>query len=86
MPSDDGGGSTEAAEFFAYVTETYPNLASHWVAYDKESDFLDIVNNDDYSRKDFDELPGFSAGLVFTSGSPEWAYTVRRLGTRGVGV
>lgn len=84
MAADDGGGSTEATDFFTYVTEAFPNLAAHWVAYDTESDFLDIVDDEDYSRENFDELTPFSAGLVFTSGSPDWAYTVSRSGKEDI--
>ena len=78
MASDEGEGSTEAADFLTYVTGTFPNLAEHWIGYDTESAFLDIINNEDYSLNEFDDLPAFSAGVVFTSGSPDWAYTVRR--------
>ena len=78
MASDEGEGSTEAADFLTYVTGTFPNLAEHWIGYDTESAFLDIINNEDYSLNEFDDLPAFSAGGVFTSGSPDWAYAVRR--------
>lgn len=84
MAADDGGGSTEATDFLTFVTEAFPKLAAHWVAYDTESDFLDIVNDEDYSRENFDELTPFSAGLVFTSGSPDWAYTVSRSGKEDI--
>lgn len=83
MGSDDGGGSTEAADFLTYVTDTFPNLADHWIGYETESAFLDIINDEDYSLNEFTDLPAFSAGVVFTSGSPDWAYTVRRFWGEG---
>lgn len=77
MPSDDGGGAAEAADFFDYVTTTFPETAHHWASYDSESEFMDIVTDKDYSQDPTDDRPAFSAGIVFTSGSPAWAYTVR---------
>lgn len=77
MPSDDGGGAAEAADFFGYVTTTFPETAHHWASYDSESEFMDIVTDKDYSQDPTDDRPAFSAGIVFTSGSPGWAYTVR---------
>lgn len=76
MPGDDGG-ATEAADFLTHVQTTFPDTATHWVAFDSESDFLDIIRESDYSRDPTDDRPAFSAGIVFTSGSPDWAYTVR---------
>ena len=77
MPSDDGSGVAEAAEFFDYVTTTFPETAHLWISYDSESEFVDIITDEEYSRDPTDDRPAFSAGIVFSSGSPEWAYTVR---------
>lgn len=80
MSSDDGRGTSEAADFLTHVTDMFPALAHHWIGYDTESEFLDIIDDDDYSQSEGDGFPAFSAGIVFTSGSPDWAYTVRRFG------
>eukprot|EP00903_Cladosiphon_okamuranus_P008962 g8576.t1 len=77
MPADDGAAAAESTDFFSYVTTEFPDTASHWVAYDSESEFLDIIRESDYSRDPTDDRPAFSAGIVFTSGSPDWAYTIR---------
>lgn len=77
MPSDDGDAITVAQDFFDYVEAEFPDTASHWEFYDTESEFLDIVDASDYSRDPTDERPAFVAGVVFTSGSPDWEYTVR---------
>ena len=76
MGSDEGDGLEEATEFFEYVTTTFPNTSKHWVMYDTESEFTDIIGESDYSRDPTDDRPAFSAGVVFTAGSPDWAYTV----------
>lgn len=76
MPADDGSGAAESDNFLAYVTTEFPDTAPHWVGYDSESDFLDIIGESDYGRDPTDDRPAFSAGIVFTSGSPDWAYTV----------
>lgn len=76
MPGNDGGGATEAADFLAYVTTAFPDTAAHWVGYDAESDFDDVMSQKGYSRDPTDDRPAFSAGIVFTSGSPDWEYTV----------
>lgn len=79
MSSDDGGGSDEAAEFFDFVTSTFPATADRWILYDTESDFEDIITASSYSQESpSDDVIGLSAGIVFSSGSPAWAYTVRR--------
>ena len=78
MGSDEGDGLEEATEFFDYVTTTFPNTSSHWVMYDTESEFTDIIEESDYSRDPTDDRPAFSAGIVFTAGSPDWAYTVSK--------
>lgn len=77
MPADDGVAAAESVDFLTYVTTEFPDTASHWVSYDSESEFLDIIDESDYSRDPTDDRPAFSAGIVFTSGSPDWAYTVR---------
>lgn len=74
MPADGGAAATESDDFMAHVTTAFPGTADHWVSYASESEFLDVVGDSDYSMSD--ELPAFSAGVVFTSGSPDWAYTV----------
>lgn len=77
MPSEDGAAATEAKDFLEYVQDTFPNTASNWVGYDTESEFVDIMAQEDYSRDPMDDRPAFTAGIVFTSGSPAWEYTVR---------
>lgn len=74
MSADDGAAATESDNFMAHVTTAFPGTAHHWISYASESDFLDVVGDSDYSKSD--ELPAFAAGVVFTSGSPDWAYTV----------
>ena len=76
MPSNDGEGVDEATAFYEYVTETFPDTANHWEYYDTESEFTDIIGEDDYSRDPTDDRPAFSMGIVFTAGSLEWAYKV----------
>ena len=76
MGSDEGGGLDEATAFFDYVTTDFSMTSSLWVMYDTESEFTDIIGESDYSRDPTDERPAFSAGIVFTAGSPDWAYTV----------
>lgn len=79
MSSDDGDGSDEAAEFYNYVTSTFPATADRWILYDTESDFEDVITASSYSQESpSDDVIGLSAGIVFSSGSPAWAYTVRR--------
>lgn len=78
MDSDDLDGSSQADDFLAYVEETFPETFEHWTKYGTESEFEDVIKASGYSR----EAPsanviGFSAGLVFSSGSPNWEYTVR---------
>ena len=82
MPSNDGAAASESAEFVAHVKATFPSTQNHWVEYDSESAMLDIIDDSDYSRDPTDNRPAFAAGIVFTSGSPDWAYTVG--GGRGV--
>ena len=76
MGSDKGGGLDEAAAFFDYVTTNFSMTSSHWVMYNTESEFTDIIGESGYSRDPADERPAFSVGIVFTAGSPDWAYTV----------
>ena len=76
MPSNDGAAASESADFFTYVTTTFPDTQSHWAEYDSESAFIDVIDDSGYSRDPTDNRPAFSAGIVFTSGSPDWAYTV----------
>ncbi|CAM9405596.1 unnamed protein product, partial [Scytosiphon promiscuus] len=77
MPADDGVAATEAQAFYDYVVEEFPGTASHWERFDSESEFLNIIDESDYSRDATDDRPAFSAGIVFTSGSPDWSYTIR---------
>lgn len=77
MPSNDGAAATEAEAFLQYVQDTFPDTASHWIGYDTESGFVDIMAQEGYSRDPTDDRPAFTAGIVFTSGSPAWQYTVR---------
>lgn len=77
MPADDGAAAAEASDFLAYVTTEFPDTESHWEEYGSESEFIDIIGESDYSRDPNDNRPAFVAGIVFTSGSPDWAYTVR---------
>ena len=77
--------TTESADFLTYVTTEFPDTAAHWVGYDAESDFDDIMTQKGYSRDPTDDRPAFSAGIVFISGSPDWEYTVR-VGTAGLGL
>ncbi len=76
MPSNDGAATSESAEFFTHVTSTFPDTESRWVEYGSESAFIDIIDDSDYSRDPTDNRPAFAAAVVFTSGSPDWAYTV----------
>lgn len=76
MPADDGVAATESSDFFTYVTTEFPDTATHWIDYDSQSEFLDIIGESDYSRDPTVDRPAFSAAIVFTSGSPDWAYTV----------
>ena len=76
MPSNDEDGVTEAKAFYKNVTETFPDTAIHWEYYESESDFTDVIGEDDYSRDPTDDRDAFSMGIVFTSGSPNWAYKV----------
>lgn len=77
MPSNDGAAASESAAFFTHVTTAFPDTAEdHWAQYDSESAFIDIIDDSDYSRDPTDDRPAFAAGIVFTSGSPNWAYTV----------
>lgn len=76
MPGNDGTAAAESDDFFTYVTTEYPDTAAHWIGYDSESDFADVMSHKDYSRDPTDDRPAFSAGIVFISGSPDWEYTV----------
>ncbi len=76
MPRDSSNGVDEANDFLAHVRATYPDTAGHWQALDSEEDFTAIVTSDDYASADAG--PGFSFGIVFSSGSPEWEYKVSR--------
>lgn len=81
MGSDDGEGLDQAQDFYSYVRTTFPKTAGHWEQYTTESEFVDIIQEGDYSRDPMDDRPAFSAGIIFTAGSPNWAYTVRGLET-----
>lgn len=76
MPEDDGAGVEEAAAFLTHVQTTYPDTANHWQLLDSERDFVDIVTADEYQAAGADAA--FSFGIVFSSGSPDWEYTVSR--------
>lgn len=80
MPADGGAAAGESEAFLKYVNATFPATADHWVGYGSESEFLDIVGDPDYNRDPSDTLPAFAAGVVFTSGSPDWEYTVGAVG------
>lgn len=83
MSSDDFDGSDEAAEFYDYVTSTFPATADRWILYDTESDFEDVIASSSYSQESpSDDVIGFSAGIVFSSGSPAWDYKVRRINNK----
>eukprot|EP00903_Cladosiphon_okamuranus_P016293 g15025.t1 len=75
MPSNDGAAASESAAFFSHVTTTFPDTESHWAEYDSESPFIDIVDSSGYSRDPTYNRSAFASGIVFTSGSPDWAYT-----------
>lgn len=76
MPRHNGVAAAVSAAFLAYVTAEFPDTADHWVGYGAESDFVDVVSQEGYSRDPTDDRPAFSAGIVFISGSPDWEYTV----------
>ena len=76
MPADGGAAAGESEAFLAYVNATFPATADHWVGYGSESELLDVVGDPDYNKDTSDTLPAFAAGVVFTSGSPDWEYTV----------
>lgn len=78
MPSDSSNGVDEANAFFTHIQETYPETAGHWQALESEAEFMDIVTGDDYASAGADA--GFSFGIVFSSGSPDWEYKVRDRG------
>lgn len=85
MPSDSGSDGTPAAfaeAFLDYVNTTFPDTASRWLGYASESDFVNIISQDTFSRDPTDDLPAFAAGIVFTSGTPNWEYTVSFPATR----
>ncbi|CAN0348380.1 unnamed protein product [Pylaiella littoralis] len=72
MPSDGSNGVDEANAFLTHVQTTYPGTADHWQALHSEGVFMDIVSAVDYASAGADA--GFSFGIVFSSGSPDWEY------------
>lgn len=85
MPEDDVKGVEEAAAFLSYVRTAFPETASHWQAVDSERVFVETIEaSDDGNGSSVDVLHDFSAGIVFSSGDPDWKYKVRMLdgGTR----
>lgn len=81
MNSDDSnvdGDGSVAYTFYDYMKSTYPETADRWLYYDTESEFEDVISSSSYSQEaPSDDVIGFSAGIVFSSGSPDWSYTVR---------
>lgn len=75
MPKDSSNGVDEANAFLAHVQDTYPETADHWQALDSEEEFMSIVTSEGYASNGADA--GFSFGIVFSSGSPDWEYKVR---------
>lgn len=73
MPRDSGTGVDEANAFLEHVKSTYPQTADHWQPLESEGEFEDIMNDEDYGS---DGAPGFSFGVVFASGSPDFEYKV----------
>ena len=73
MPRDSSNGVDEANAFLTHVQTAYPDTAHHWQALDSEGDFMDIVTDDNYASDGADA--GYSFGIVFSSGSPDWEYT-----------
>lgn len=71
MPRDSSNGVAEANAFLDHVQTTYPETADHWQALDSEHDFVDMMNGEDYAS---DTTAGFSFGIVFSSGSPDFEY------------
>lgn len=80
MNSDDWeeGDEDIANTFNEYMSSTSPDTADRWRYYSTESDFEDEITSSSYSQEaPSDDVIGFSAGIVFSSGSPDWSYTVR---------
>lgn len=75
MPRDSSNGVEEANAFLEHVQTTYPETAAHWQALDSEGDFMEMVNDEDYASAEAG--PGFSFGIVFSSGSPDFEYKVQ---------
>lgn len=88
MPEDDGSGSTQANDFYNYLAATFPGSIDKWIAYASESEFEDVIGEGDYSRESVEDRAdaiGFAAGVVFSSGTPDWQYTVSVGKREGVG-
>lgn len=76
--SDEVGDGSVADTFYTYMTSTYPETADRFLYYETESEFEDIISSSSYSQEaPSEDVIGFSAGIVFSSGSPDWSYTVR---------
>lgn len=73
MPRDSSNGIDEANAFLEHVQTTYPQTADHWQALGSEGEFEDIMNAEEYGS---DGAAGFSFGIVFASGSPDFEYKV----------
>lgn len=74
MPKDSDNGVEEANTFLDHVRTTYPETADHWQVLNSEEEFLDILDDEDYASSRGGA--GFSFGVVFSSGSPEFEYKV----------
>lgn len=79
MPADDNNGGDQATDFLEFVTTAYPETADRWEIFDTEKDFIEHISDDNYSQaigQDY-MMPVFSTAIVFSSGGPDWEYTVR---------
>lgn len=74
MPRDSNNGVEEARAFLEHVQTTYPETAGHWQPLGSEEDFEDAINDEDYAS--YGSQAGFSFGIVFSSGSPDFEYKV----------
>lgn len=87
MPADDSNGGDQATDFLEFVTTAYPDTADRWELFDSEGDFIELIRDENYSQaigQDY-VLPVFSTAIVFSSGGPNWEYTVRIGSWRGGG-
>lgn len=79
MPADDSSGEVETADFLSFVAAEYPDTGDRWERFDSEEDFVDFIRDENYSQAIGEDYatPGYSAAIVFSSGGPNWEYTVR---------